>query len=67
MINWKFTKNHRPIDGQSCFITQERTGLTSVPIIGPINYEEADDAFMDLFATPEAGSIYPLKEVDLWW
>ncbi len=65
MINWKFTEDERPTDGQSCFITQERTGLLSVPIVGPISYRKDEDAFLDLFSSPEAGTIYPLKEVTL--
>ncbi len=67
MIDWKFTKDERPNDGQTCFITQEQTGLGTYPILGPICYRKDDDAFMDLWSSPEAGSIYPLKEVDLWW
>ena len=67
MIDWKFTGNERPTDGQSCFITQEQTGLGTCPILGPVHYQKNEDAFLDLWSSPEAGSMYSLKDVELWW
>lgn len=67
MIAWKNVKKMRPENKQSCFITQEANGLSTFPIIGPIFYEAKADLFMDLWATPEAGACYPIKELDLWW
>ncbi len=66
MINWKHAKKIRPNDKQTCFITVER-GWISQPIIGPIAYDAEGDWFLDLFANPEAGELYTIKDHDFWW
>ena len=67
MITWKYTKDEHPSDRQSCFITQESTGFETYPILGPICYDKESGGFIDLFSSPEAGSIYLLEKMDIWW
>ncbi len=70
MINWNRALDQRPEDGQSCFITAVSGGLASRPIVGPITYNKEGNGWLDLFATPEAGSMFPVageNVPEMWW
>lgn len=65
MIEWKRAKDTPPKNNQDCFITSK--GATT--ILGPIVFNEKIEAFVDFFATYEAGAMYSINsdEMDLWW
>lgn len=64
MTNWIQAMKQLPEDNQMCFITNANANY----ICGPHPYSEKINGWLDLFATPEAGEVFPAtKEYDFWW
>lgn len=68
MITWHDSRTDKPQDKQSVYISQalKFTGQ----IAGPMQYFAEQDAFLDIFATPEAGAIYHVAQFEenpLYW
>ena len=66
MIKWIRAKEQKPKDNQMCWITFENASA----ILGPIPYKDdrASPGWIDLFATPEAGTFYSAAaDLDMRW
>jgi hypothetical protein len=54
MIDWKRCSAEMPDDNDECILYSDETDK----VLGPIVYKADMGAWMDLFATPEAGYIF---------
>jgi hypothetical protein len=64
MIEWHDPKTTLPKDKQDCLLLAE--GSFSYRTYGPIMWHGGSGAWLDLFATPEAGTVISPDQVYRW-
>lgn len=67
MIEWHDPNAKLPEDGDECLLLPQDDGsIITNRVFGPIAWHANSGAWLDLFATPEAGEIVSPKLVGLW-
>lgn len=66
-IEWFDPEKKLPEDGQECLIMpHDHSGLTTIGVFGPIRFDVKTKSWIDIFRTPEAGTIIYAKDVGCW-
>lgn len=66
-IQWFDPESQLPEDGQECLIMpHDRGGLVTIGVFGPIRFDGKSKCWLDIFRTPEAGTIIAVADVGCW-
>lgn len=66
-VTWHKPQDRLPEDGEECLLMPpDHGGMTTVPVFGPIPWHAQSGMWLDLFATPEAGTCIKTEQVALW-
>ena len=64
---WHDPKVKLPEDNQECLLMPvDRGGMCTLPVFGPIMWSVKNQVWLDIFATPEAGTIATVEQVGKW-
>ena len=67
MTEWFDPAKTLPEDGQECILMpHDKKGLLTVGVFGPIRYDAKLKAWVDLFSSPEAGTMVSAGDVGCW-
>lgn len=66
-IQWFDPAKQLPEDGEECLLMpHDHGGLTTIVVFGPILWNANQQAWLDLFRDPEAGTVISANDVGCW-
>jgi len=66
MHEWFDPQIKLPADGQECLLRAIDRGMITTPIFGPIMWSQKNNCWLDIFSSPEAGTVVTPDLVGLW-
>ena len=66
-VTWFDAKVRLPLDEQECLLMPlDNGGMCTVGVFGPIMWSAKNNCWLDIFRTPEAGTVVSPDKVGLW-
>jgi len=66
MTEWFNPKDKLPENGQVCLLMPPDRGMVTTPVFGPIMWSQSNNCWLDIFASPEVGTMVTPEMVGVW-